>query len=470
MFTKRRAGMNSGFHSSPARPLGLSLPNAGPNTQSPLGSALPRRRACVCASESGISAARAVALLLVVLAGALLFLFLRSPLRTVSGDPAVPVVKVRRANFQRVLRLSGTTEALHSRPILAPRLAGAHLGSMVVTALVPAGAHVKTGQLLVAFDRQQQYQDFLDKQAKYRDLTQQVAEKQAVEDSARADDQTALKQAEDALATARLEVKKNEIVSRIQAEINDETLQEAEVTLKQLRHTYTLKRQAAAAGIRILQIQQQRARQTMLYAQSNERKMVIRSPMNGVVVLNDIWLNGRMGHVQEGTQVRPGVPFMRVVDPSRMDVSVKINEADLPFLHPGQHATVRLDAYPDLSFPGTLERLAPLGHSGQFSSAVKMFTGIFSIQGSNAKLMPDLSAAVDVQLASDPKALVVPIQSVARGKDGSYVWLRSGSGFEKHPVTTGPENDLDVVIRSGLAAGQTIREYANPPAGGSSQS
>jgi HlyD family secretion protein len=470
MYTKAQAGVYSEFDNSPAKQIGVTPPNAGPNTQSPCDSSPLRRSTRVRVSESGMSAARAVGLLFVVLAGVLVFLYLRSPLRTVSGDPAVPVLKVRRANFQRTLRLSGTTEALQSRAILAPRLAGAQLGSMVITALVPAGTQVKKGQLLVAFDRQQQYKDFLDKQAKYRDLTQQVAEKQAAEDSARADDQTALKQAEDALATARLEVKKNEIVSRIQAEINDETLQEAEATLKQLRHTYTLKRQAAAAGIRILQIQRQRARQTMLYAQSNERKMVIRSPMNGIVVFNDIWLNGRMGQVQEGTQVRPGVPFMRVVDPSQMDVSVTINEADLPFLRAGQHATVRLDAYPDLSFRGTLERLAPLGHAGQFSSAVKTFSGVFSIQGTNAKLMPDLSAAVDVQLASDPKALVVPIQSVAQGKDGSYVWLRSGSGFEKHPVTTGPANDLDIVIRSGLAAGQTIREYANPPGGGSSQS
>lgn len=461
--------MNQERDSLQASRLGLSPPRAERNTYAPLASALPPRRFRKCFSEAGVSTARAVALVLVFLVGATLFLYLRSPLRTVSGDPPVPVVNVRRVNFLRVLRLTGTTEALHSLPILAPRLAGAKLGAMVITRMVHAGARVKRGEVLVAFDRQQQYADFLTKQAKFRDLADQVTEKQAAEDAARADDLTALKQAEDALATARLEVEKNEIVSRIQAEINEEKLQEAEATLAQLRHTYALKRQAAAAGIHILQIQEARARQTMLYAESNARKMVIRSPMNGVVVLNDIWLNGRMGHVQEGTQVRPGVPFMRVVDPAQMDVRVSVNQADLPYLRVGQHAVVHLDAYPGMVFPGTLEELAPLGHSGQFSNAVRTFSGVFSIQGSNAKLMPDLSAAVDVRLLSEKDALVVPIQSVAHNNDGSYVWLRSGSGFEKRAVRTGAENDLSVVIESGLSAGQTIREYAGRSGGGSSR-
>ncbi|MDE3135288.1 MAG: efflux RND transporter periplasmic adaptor subunit [Acidobacteriota bacterium] len=373
----------------------------------------------------------------------------------------------RRADFLRVLRINGTTEALHSRPVLAPRLAGAHLGSMVITAIAPAGAHVRKGDLLVEFDRQQQYQDFLDKKASYLSFAGQVAQKVAAEQAARAQDDAGLKQAEDALATARLEVKKNEILSRIDAEINDEKLQEAEATLKQLRNTYNLKRQSAAAEIRSLQIQQDRARQTMLYAQANAQKMVIHSPMDGIVVLNNIWLNGRMGHVQEGTEVRPGVAFMRVVDTSQMDVRAKINQEDLPFLRVGQTAAVHLDAYPGLSFSGTLEQLAPLGDAGEFSKKVRTFDGIFSIQGSDPRLMPDLSAAVDVRLHSEKNALIVPVESVATGKDGPYVWLKSGKGFVKQPVRTGEENDLDIVIESGLSPGAIIRKYAGESEGAS---
>ncbi len=371
---------------------------------------------------------------------------------------------VRRADFRQVLRLSGTTAALRSQPIVAPQLAGSTVGAMVITRIARGGTRIRRGDLLAEFDRQQQYKDFLDKQAQYYDLADQVKEKQAAERAARAEDRTSLKVAEDALQIAQLEVKKNEILSRIDAEINDEKLAEAKATLAQLRHTYALKRQAAASGIRVLEIKADRAHQAMLYAEANEKKMLIRSPMDGIVVLNEIWLNGRMGHAQEGTQVRPGVPFMRVVDPSKMDVHSAINQADLPYLHVGQAVVVRLDAYPGLWFPGTLEEVSPLGHTGMFSDRVRDFRGVFSITGSNRKLMPDLSAAVDVELASEKNALVIPMESVATEGGASYVWVMNGGGFEKRRITTGPENDLDIVVESGLKAGETIRKYA-PGAG-----
>jgi len=376
-------------------------------------------------------------------------------------------VTVTKSDFVRVVRLAGTTEAVRSRPVLAPRLEGAQLDSMVVTKLARAGAHVRQGDLLVEFDRQAQIKDSLDKKAAYQDLVDQVEEKRAAEDAARAKDETELKQAEDDLTKAQLEVSKKDIVSRIDAEKNQETLEEAEQTLKQLRQTFQLKRQAAAADIRVLEIQRDRARGTMLYALGNAEKMTIRSPMNGIVVLNTIWLGGRMGEVQEGDEVRPGVPFMKVIDPAEMDVRVEVNQADMPELRVGQRASVQLDAYPGLSFPGVLEELAPLGHSGQFSDKVREFAAIFTIRGNDPKLMPDLSASVDVELNTTKNVLLVPAQSVAIDTGQAYVWLKTAAGFDKRRIETGPANDLQVTVESGLKAGDVIRKDAQQSSGSS---
>lgn len=408
----------------------------------------------------GISTGGVVALLLLILSGALLAFYLQSPPRTAAAAvTAVRTVKVRRANFLRVLRLAGTTKAVHSVSIVTPRLAGSAMGSLVVTSIVPTGTRMKKGQVLVKFDRQKQYQNYLDKQATYRGLSGQLAVKRAAEDAARAKDQAALKKAVNAVATAKLQVMQSQFATRIQAEIDKETLQEDEAALKQLRQTYALKRQSAAAAIRDLQIQQQRAHQSMEHALQNARKMVIRSPVDGIVVLNQTFISGTIGYAQAGSSLYPGQSFMRVVDPSVMEAQVLVNQVDLPALQVGQQAEVHLVAYPDLSFPARLESLSPLGEPGQFSRRIMTFTAIFSIQGSNPKLMPDLSAAVDVRLQSEKDVLLVPIQSVAGSGKASYVWLATGSGFSKHQVRTGPENDLDVVIESGLEPGETIREY-----------
>jgi biotin carboxyl carrier protein len=299
----------------------------------------------------------------------------------------------------QVLRLKGTTEAVQSRAILAPQLAGQSVPTLTIIHLTPAGTRVKKGDLLVEFDRQAQMRDFVDKQADYAKLVDQVAEEQAKENTARAKDETELKAAEDSLRKAELEMQKAEIVSRIDKEKNQENLDEAKATFEQLHETFDLKRAAAQAGIRILEIQRDRTQQTMLHAQANSDLMQIRSPLDGVVVLNTIWKQGTMGEVQEGDQVRPGVPFMQVVNPAAMQVRVLANQQDFPSLQVGQTAKVRLDAYPDLVFSAKLDQLAPIGEGGDFSNKLRSFVVIVAIEGNNPKLMPDLSAAVDVDVA-----------------------------------------------------------------------
>ena len=161
-----------------------------------------------------------------------------------------------------------------------------------------------------------------------------------------------------------------------------------------------MKRQAAQAGIHLLEIQRDRAKQVMDHAQANAAVMQIRSPIDGIAVLNTIWKEGKMGEVQEGDQVRPGVAFMQVVDPSQMQIRALVNQEDFLALRLGLPARIHLDAYPELVFSGKLEEMSPIARSGDFSAKLRTFAVVFSIEGSDSRLMPDLSAAVDVTPAS----------------------------------------------------------------------
>jgi multidrug resistance efflux pump len=285
------------------------------------------------------------------------------------------------------------------RAILVPVLSGQFVATLTVTRLTPAGTRVKQGDLLAEFDRQSQIRDAIDKRADYDKLVSQVREEQAKEDAARAKDETEIKTAEDALSKARLEMQKAEILSRIDSEKAQEDLEEAQATLVQLRETFALKRKAAQAAVRILEIQRDRTEQIMRHAQADARLMQIRAPLDGVVVVNTIWKQGQMGEVQEGDQLRPGTPFLQVVDPSLMQVRVLANQDDFLSLRIGQSARIHLDAYPELVFPGRLEEMAPIGRGGDFSSRLITFAVVFSVTGQDPKMMPDLSAAVDVDLS-----------------------------------------------------------------------
>ncbi len=313
-----------------------------------------------------------------------------------------------------VLRLKGTTQAVETRAILAPLLAGEQEGTLTITSLRAAGSRVKQGDLLVEFDRQAQLRDFIDKQAQSDKLAGDVLQEQAKEDAARAKDETEIKVAEDSLGKAKLEMQKVELMSKIDAEKAQENLEEAKATLDQLKQTFDLKRKAAQASIRILEIQRDRARETMLHAQSNAALMQVHAPIDGIIVLNTIWKQGSMGEVQEGDQVRPGVPFMQVVDPSAMEVQVAVNQQDVLALRDGEKAQIHLDAYPDLVCPGELEVVDPMGKAGAFSAKVREFSALFSVKCTDSRLLPGLSAAVDLLPAPAHEAGSPSVAEMAR--------------------------------------------------------
>lgn len=363
---------------------------------------------------------------------------------------------VEQKEFVSSLRLHGIVEAVESHAISAPRLSGQGLSTLIITKLVGSGSSVHKGDVLVEFDRQAQLKVVLDKQAEYRDLVEQIKKKQADQAAARAADETALKQAEDAEKTAELEVKKNEILSKIDAEKNQLTLEENKATLQQLWETFDLKRRADQADLRVLEIQRDRALAAVQWAQGNTEKMVIHSPVDGVAVINSMWKSGSLSDVQEGDEVRPGFAFLQVVDPHRMQVRVRVNQADIDDLQQGQETRIHLDAYPDLSLSGKVERIAAVAQTSAFYGKVRFFNVLVAIDGSDPKLLPDLSAAVDLQIERDPNVLVAPRDTIISENSRTYVQVKNGSGYERREVKLGPANDVEQVILSGVEKGAVL--------------
>jgi multidrug efflux pump subunit AcrA (membrane-fusion protein) len=394
---------------------------------------------------------------LVVLAGIVLaVLAIRS--RTSSarnGTEAgtVQTATVTRKDFVRRIRLHGIVEAVESHAVSAPRLSGQSLSGLIITKLVKNGSTVHRGDVVVEFDREAQAKNMLDKRAEYLDLVDQIKKKQADQAAARATDETGLKLAEDAEKNAELELKKNEIISRIDAEKNQQNLEQARATLQQLKETFDLKRRAAAAELKILEIQRDRAETAMRWAAGNADKMVVHAGSDGVVVINSMWKGGTIADVQEGDEVRPGFPFLQIVNPSHMQVRSHVNQADIGEMREGAPVRIGLDAYPELSFQGKIEYIAAVAQASPLSAMVRTFDAVFSIEGTDPKLLPDLSAAVDVELDRQPNVLVVPRDAVLNENRHHYVQIKSGAGFDKREVQLGPANDQEQVILSGVEPG-----------------
>jgi HlyD family secretion protein len=363
---------------------------------------------------------------------------------------------IKRGDLLRTIRVTGSTEAVHAYVVQAPRLAGGG-ARMVLVHLARAGTPVHKGDVLAEFDRQEQLKQFRDSQADYLDFLDKIKKQEADNSADRAKDQTALQAADDAHQKDKLEMAKNEILSRIDADRNRLMLEQDAATLKQLRETFELKERAREAQLKDLEIQREKAHGQMLYAQINSQRLAIHSPLEGLVVLNPIWKGSSMGDPQEGDEIWPGLSFMQVVDPSTMEVTARVNQVDFPYLCLGQRVQVLLDAYPDLVLTGSIDHLAAIGNTSSLSQAVHNFNATFAIQGNDPRLLPDLSAAVDVELNRLPNVLLAPRDALMVENGKTFVWVKRAAGFEKQPVTIGLSNDLEAVVLSGLEAGDVVR-------------
>ncbi len=365
-------------------------------------------------------------------------------------------LRVERGNFLRTVRLHGTVEAVQSFPVIAPRLSGQAMTTMVITKLVKNGARVRKGDVLVEFDRQNQMKNVLDREAEYLGLIESIKKKQADQTAARAQQETDLKGAEVDVMTAQVQMRTNDVVRAIDADLNKQTLAEAEARLKQLKETAALKEQAAKADLRILEIQRDRAKNAMDWAKNNIEKMTVKSPLDGLVVLTPVYKASRYVDPQEGDEVRPGSGMMLVVDPTAMQVRARVNQVDMSSLQPGQSAEVRLDAYPDLVFPGKFDRMGAMASTSSYSPQIRYFVAYIAIKGGNSRLLPDLTAAVDVECLRLDGVLVVPRESVITEQGRAMVEVWQSSRREMRQVKLGAMNENEVIIESGIAAGDLI--------------
>lgn len=371
---------------------------------------------------------------------------------------------VEKRDFVRSVRLSGTVEAVESTTVAAPRLSGPASSSLVITRLLKGGTTVRPGDLLVEFDRQTQITNALDRRAELNDLDQQIRKRDAEEAAARARDENEIKGAESAVLRAELEMAKNEMIPKIQAEKNTQALEQAQARRDQLKKTFELKRKAAAADLRILEIRRDKAANAMKMAETNASRMEIRSPIAGLAVIRTMWKSNGMAEILEGEEVRAGVPVVDIVNPAKMRVRVRVNQADINELRPGQAVRVGLDAYPDLQFGGRISQISPLAVTSTLSPKVRYFVMLAEIDGSHEKLMPDLTASLDVEISRVPGSVVIPRDSVHYEGERATVRVRDGSRSEEREVTIGTLSTHEAVVTAGLEPGVVIERNVNRPA------
>ncbi|MBI3680520.1 MAG: HlyD family efflux transporter periplasmic adaptor subunit [Acidobacteria bacterium] len=381
-----------------------------------------------------------------------------------AAKPAATVAMFRTAKvtvgpYERTLRLSGSTAAKEYANIIAPRTRGMDRSQMELLQLVKNGSWVKKGDVLVQIDPGWMSDHTDDTRANVTqadsDIKKRIAE-QAVEWE---NLQQTLRVGNSQLGKARLDDSASEVRTDIERELLKLSVEEADAKYKQAQLDLPQKKLVHEAEVKVLGFTKERHVRHLDRDLTNMKSYTINSPMEGLVVLQSIYRGGGESYqVQQGDQVGSSQPLMRVVNPNSMQVEASVNQTVSTDIRIGQQATIGLDAFPGLTLQGKVHSIGALAVGGMRQNYYIRSVPIrLTIQTTDSRVIPDLSAFADVVVEKKDRAVLVPLGAIHQEGGRNFVYVKQGEQFVKREVALDSANNLFAMAASGVVGGEEVR-------------
>ncbi len=196
----------------------------------------------------------------------------------------------------------------------------------------------------------------------------------------------------------------------------DATVAESRANLNRLKHVAELSggkvpskteleaaeaaAQRALANLASARADVSQARATLKTDETNLEKAVIRSPINGVVLTRKV----EPGQTVAAQMTTP-VLYVIAEDLTKMELQVKVDEADVSAVKLGQPATFSVSAWPGRSFPATIQRV---GLGSTTTDNVVTYKTVLSVANDDLALRPGMTATARIVTANRENVLLVP--------------------------------------------------------------
>ncbi len=225
--------------------------------------------------------------------------------------------------------------------------------------------------------------------------------------------------------------------------------------------------EAAAASV---ERRVEQARASLEGAQDTLSKTTIRAPMDGTVTAK-LAEEGEVAVV--GIQNSPGTRLLTISDMSVVETEMEVDETSIPTVKLGQDARIRIDAYPNKTFDGTVTEVgnSPIVKANASATEAIKFKVKIQIKNPPADIKPGLTVQADILTGARDKALVVPIQALVirqketkpgqtfapgESRDEEGVYLMDGDKAKFQAIKTGLLGEMNMEVVSGLSGGETL--------------
>lgn len=293
----------------------------------------------------------------------------------------IATARVRRGDVVVRSYARGELRATRSVTLTAPNL----FGTVQVTRLAPLGSFAHEKDLIVEFDDSEVNSRLEEKQLELDQIDEQVKKAEADLAVRNNQDQVDLLTANFGVRRAELEVKRNELLSAIDAKKNELSLEEAKRRLQQLQSDIKSRQAQSQAEIAVLREKKNKGLLELSREKARLSQVKLLSPMTGLVAIkqnrpNFFFPGMQIPDIREGDQLNPGIAVADVLDLSELEVLARVGELDRANLREDQDVIIRLDAIPGKDINGKIKSMSGTATANVFSSdPAKKFDVVFSL-------------------------------------------------------------------------------------------
>jgi RND family efflux transporter MFP subunit len=192
-------------------------------------------------------------------------------------------------------------------------------------------------------------------------------------------------------------------------------------------------------------------------------KCRIYAPQDGMVAYAVSRSRWRREAIDVGVALWPRQQILSIPNLKKMQVKTAVHESVLDKISPGLPVTIRVDAFPGVTYRGEIETVAVLPDQGSYlSSDTKVYETVVTISEEVEQLKPGMTAVVEIHVDRLTDVVSIPVQAVVQVDEDTWCYVGSGSGVERRSLTLGASNEKFVEVSRGLQEGDRV--VLNPTA------
>jgi HlyD family secretion protein len=186
-------------------------------------------------------------------------------------------------------------------------------------------------------------------------------------------------------------------------------------------------------------------------------KCRIYAPQDGMVAYAVSSSRYSREEIREGVAVRQRQRLLSLPNLTKMQVRTAVHESVLDQIKPGLRTTVRLDAFADRIYQGSVKSVAVLPDpGGYFSSDTKVYETLVTIDQEVQQLKPGMTAVVEIHVDRLVNVISIPVQAVVQIQKQTWCYVDERGIPVRRPLKMGRSNDKFVEILEGLAEGDRV--------------